>query len=30
MHQEKGIKRLVEEHVSSKNAALNILHAGQW
>ena len=29
MHQEKGIKRLVEEHVSSKNAALNILYAGQ-
>ena len=29
MHQEKGIKRLVEEHVSSKSAALNILHAGQ-
>ena len=29
MHQEKGIKRLVEEHVLSKNAALNILHAGQ-
>ena len=29
MHQEKGIKRLVEEHASSKNAALNILHAGQ-
>ena len=29
MHQEKGIKRLVEEHVPSKNGALYILHAGQ-